>query len=99
MTTYAFAGVSTLNGRCKVRWANDILRIKVLAANGHKDIDIVPLRQPMTKSEAVDYLLSIDFDNGNRVVRAALEEEQIKRRPSGSHKTTSTVDAEQEMAI
>lgn len=81
MTTYTFAGVSTLDGRCKVRWANDVLRIKVLAANGHKDIDIVPLKHAMTKTEAVDYLLSINFANGNAVVQRALEDEQIKRQP------------------
>jgi hypothetical protein len=33
----------------------------------------------MTKEEAVAYLLSIDFDNGNTAVRAALEAEQGKR--------------------
>lgn len=79
MTKFEFAGVSTLNGKCKVRYANDNLRIKVLAAAGHKDIDIVQLKHAMTKKEAVDYLLSINFDNGNATVRQTLEKEQTKR--------------------
>lgn len=73
MSTFAYAGVSKLNGKFKARFANDQLRVKVLAKNGHKDIDIVQLKHPMTKLEAVEYLLSIKFDNGNTEVRAALE--------------------------
>jgi len=79
MSTFSHAGVSRLNGEFKVRFANDQMRVKVLAKNGHKDIDIVELKHPMTKEEAVAYLLSIDFDNGNSEVRAALEAEQGKR--------------------
>lgn len=76
---YSHAGVSRLNGKMKVRFCNDALRVKVLAKNGHKDIDIVEMRSPMTKEDAVAYLLSIDFDNGNKEVRAALEEAADKR--------------------
>ena len=76
---YSHAGVSRLNGKMKVRFCNDALRVKVLAKNGHKDIDIVEMRNPMSKEDAVAYLLSIDFDNGNAEVRAALEEAADKR--------------------
>lgn len=77
--SFSHAGVSKLNGEFKVRYANDSTRVKVLMKNGHTDIDIVELKHPMTKEEAVAYLLSIDFDNGNAAVRAALEAEQGKR--------------------
>jgi cell envelope opacity-associated protein A len=77
--TYSHAGVSKLNGEFKVRFANDGLRVKVLQKNGHKDIDIVELKHPMTKEDAVAYLLKIDFDNGNKAVRAALEAAADKR--------------------
>lgn len=70
---FTYAGVSKLNGKFKVRFANDATRVKVLEKNGHKDIDIVQLKQPMNKVNAIAYLLSIDFDNGNKEVRAALE--------------------------
>jgi hypothetical protein len=79
MSTYSHAGVSSLNGEFKVRFANDALRVKVLAKNGHKSIDIIELKNPMTKEDAVAYLLSINFDNGNKAVRAALEAAADKR--------------------
>lgn len=79
MSTFKFAGVSTLDGVCKARFANDQMRVKVLAKNGHKDIDIIELTHPMSKDEAVAFLLKIDFDNGNKTVRAALEAEVEKR--------------------
>jgi hypothetical protein len=79
MSSYSHAGVSKLNGEFKVRFANDALRVKVLAKNGHKDIDIVELKTPMTKEAAVAYLLQIDFANGNKEVQAALDEAAGKR--------------------
>jgi hypothetical protein len=79
MSVFSHAGVSKLNGEFKVRFANDALRVKVLAKNGHKDIDIVELKTPMTKEDAVAYLLSIDFANGNKAVQAALDEAAGKR--------------------
>jgi hypothetical protein len=79
MSSYSHAGVSKLDGEFKVRFANDALRTKVLVKNGHTDIDIVELKHPMTKADAVAYLLSINFDNGNKAVRAALEAAQEKR--------------------
>lgn len=91
MSTFAYAGVSRLNGSMKVRFANDNMRVKILAKNDHKDIDIVPLKHPMSKEEAVAYLLSIDFDNGNAEVRAALEDALGKRsakEPKASTKPT-----------
>jgi hypothetical protein len=79
MSQFSHAGVSRLNGEFKVRFANDSLRVKVLAKNGHKDIDIIELKSPMSKEDAVAFLLSINFDNGNKEVRAALEAEVDKR--------------------
>lgn len=82
MSTFKVAGVSRLNGEFKCRFANDMTRVKVLAKNGHKDIDLIELKEPMTKEAAVAFLLSINFDNGNAEVRAALEAEQTKRAPA-----------------
>jgi hypothetical protein len=79
MSVFTHAGVSKLNGEFKVRFANDMMRVKVLAKNGHKDIDIIELKNPMTKEDAVAFLLKIDFDNGNKAVRAALEAAADKR--------------------
>jgi 2-iminoacetate synthase ThiH len=76
---YSHAGVSSLNGEFKVRFCNDALRVKVLAKNGHKDIDIIELKNPMTKEDIVAFLISIDFANGNKAVQAALEQAADKR--------------------
>jgi hypothetical protein len=73
MKTFRYAGVSRRSGEMKARFANDALRVKILAKNGHNDIDIIELKDPMTKEAAAEFLLSIDFDNGNSEVRAALE--------------------------
>jgi dihydroorotate dehydrogenase len=81
MSKFTHAGVSKQNGEFKVRFCNDALRIKVLAKNGHKDIDIIELREPMEKADAVAYLIGINFDNGNTEVRAALEAGLDKRTP------------------
>lgn len=99
--TFSHAGVSTLNGVVKARFANDAARVKVLQKNGHKDIDLMELPYPMTKLDAVNYMLSIDFDNGNATVRQTLEAELDKRTDAPAQKkaepvaeTTETVTAE-----
>jgi hypothetical protein len=84
--SFTHAGVSKLDGEFKVRFANDSLRTKVLIKNGHTDIDIIELKHAMTKEDAVAFLISIDFDNGNKAVRAALEAEVGKRAPKAASK-------------
>ena len=101
--TFTHAGVSTLDGVTKARFCNDALRQKVLIKNGHTNIDIVELMSPMTKEEAVAALLKANFDQGNKVVRAALEAELDKRTPkaakpkavksSKTKKSTPSLDA------
>lgn len=55
---YTIAGMSTLNGVAKVRFANGKAegRAKVLARNGHTDINLLPLPRPMSKDEARDFV-------------------------------------------
>lgn len=81
--SFTHAGVSKLDGEFKVRFANDSTRVKVLIKNGHTEIDMLELKHPMTKEEAVAYLVSIDFATQNGVtnpeVKAALDEAQAKR--------------------
>ena len=80
------AGVSTRNGVTKARFASDMTRVKVLAKTGSKDIDMIELKEPMTKEDAVAFLLKINFDNGNKVVREALENDLAKRQPQAASK-------------
>jgi hypothetical protein len=81
--SFSHAGVSRLKGEFKVRYCNDALRVKVLAKNGHTDIDILQLREPMSKEDTIAYLMSIDFATRDGVtnteVQAALEAEVDKR--------------------
>jgi hypothetical protein len=88
--TFTHAGVSKLDGQFKVRFCNDAFRQKVLIKNGHTDIDIVELKNPMTKEDAIAYLLSIDFatTNGktNDAVQSALLEAVDKRAVKGASK-------------
>lgn len=86
MSQFSHAGVSKLDGEFKVRFANDATRVKVLIKNGHTDIDIIELKHPMTKEEAVAYLMEIDFATRDGVtnveVQAALAAELDKRSPT-----------------
>jgi hypothetical protein len=88
---FKVAGVSRRNGSFKARFANDMTRVKVLAKTGSSDIDLIELKEPMTKEEAVAFLISIDFDNGNAEIRAALEQELDKR--TATPKATKTAKA------
>jgi hypothetical protein len=76
---FTVAGVSKRNGEFKVRYANDIMRVKVLEKTGSRDIDLMSLPHAMDKDAIPAYLLSIDFDNGNREVRACLEQAAAER--------------------
>jgi len=53
-------GVSKLNGEYKVRFATDIMRIKVLAKHGHEDIRLAELDSAMTKYDGVTAIKSMD---------------------------------------
>ena len=80
---FAVTGVSTLNGKTKIRWANDVMRIKILAKNGHTDVDLVTLPHEMTKAEIVEYLSSINYGSGNPAVTSALKY-AAKKNPSAA---------------
>ena len=77
--TFTHAGVSRLNGVIKARFANDALRVKVLAKGGHTEIDLVEFLEPLGKIEAVMKLIEMDFAKGNTEIQAALEAELDKR--------------------
>jgi hypothetical protein len=74
MTTYTYSGTSTCKGTTKVRFANDAMRVKVLAKTGHSNIDLIELPDAMTKEEAVAYLIQIAFWDKNGVVNNEIRE-------------------------
>ena len=57
--TFSVAGTSSLNGVVKVRFANDFVgRFKILAKNGHEDINLIELGGEFTKAEVVQILMN-----------------------------------------
>lgn len=58
---FKVVGVSTLKGQVKVRFANDVTRVKVLAKGGHTDIELMELPQAMEKAQAVTFLKGTDL--------------------------------------
>jgi hypothetical protein len=57
---FTVAGISKLNGEYKVRFANDVMRIKVLTKSGHEDIRLADLEKSVSKLEAAQILLGLD---------------------------------------
>jgi hypothetical protein len=54
--TFKVIGVSTLNGKTKVRFANDLAsRIKNLVKNGHTGVELFELPEAMTKEAGIAY--------------------------------------------
>jgi hypothetical protein len=70
--TFKFVGSSVFNGKTKLRFANDIMRIKVLDKNGHQDVNFKELPEAMDKASAVAHLNQIGFAGENADIKAAL---------------------------
>lgn len=61
---FTVAGVSKLDGEYKVRFANDVMRVKVLDKHGHSDITLIELPEAMTKLAAVQFIKGVDEFQG-----------------------------------
>ena len=59
--SFKIAGVSKLKGSYKVRFANDMTRVKVLAKTGHTEIELIDLPRAMTKPELVTHLKTTEL--------------------------------------
>ena len=89
---FAVAGVSTHEGKTKVRFANDTMRVKILAKNGHSDVQLVDLPHEMTKAEIGAHMIATGFGKGNAAIEAAVAY-VVKKNPSATAAkvTTTTV--------
>lgn len=57
---FSVVGVSTYHGLTKARWANDLVaRIKIFNKEGHTNVDLIELPQPMTKLAAAQYYFDL----------------------------------------
>jgi hypothetical protein len=61
--SFKIAGVSKLKGSFKVRFANDMTRVKVLAKTGHTEIELIELPKAMSKPELVTHLKTTELYN------------------------------------
>ena len=91
--TFSVAGVSTLEGKTKIRFANDAMRIKILAKNGHQDVELIDLPRAMTKAEIAQYLKDTDFAAGRAEVEAAVEYLAKKNPAEGAEPKAKKVKA------
>jgi hypothetical protein len=71
--TFSVAGISKLNGSYKIRFANDIMRIKVLAKSGHEDIRLADLEGEFSKLQAAEMLLGLE-DFADATAQATITE-------------------------
>ena len=77
---FKVAGISKLNGEYKVRFANDIMRIKVLAKSGHEDIRLAELDKASTKLEAALAIQGMD-DFSDVIAQATIGEYLDEKSP------------------
>jgi hypothetical protein len=74
--TFKVAGVSVLNGKYKVRYANNKSRAKVLEKNGHTNVELVVLKEALPKEDIIDQLLNHTFKTAeaNEAIKAEAKE-------------------------
>jgi len=83
---FSVAGVSRQNGEVKARFANDVMRVKVLRKNGHTDIVLVELPSEMTKLAAAEFIQGLPEFAGAEA-QAAIDEAIGKRSTKTKTKT------------
>lgn len=93
---FKVCGTSTLDGEMKVRFANDVMRVKVLAKHGHEDITMIELDEPMLKMDAAKLIQDLpEFQGANEQAAIAdyiernteIERPATKEKPVKAKKT------------
>ena len=92
--TFNTAGTSTLNGKTKVRFANDYVgRFKILVKNGHEDINLIELGEEMTKADICKVLLAHPNFQGE-AAQAAIAEFVVRNVKETKTEAAEEVEAE-----
>ena len=89
---FTVAGISKLNGEYKVRFANDIMRIKVLAKHGHEDIRLADLEGEFSKLDAARAILALeDFEDATAqaTITEYIEDNTPKAKSTPAPKATA----------
>lgn len=86
---FKVAGVSAVKGAFKVRFANDMTRVKMLAKAGQTDIELRELPEAMDKPACVTYLKTTDLYQDPRFA-AAIDAADAKYNGEKTVKVTKT---------
>lgn len=71
---FPYAGTTVLDGVCKVRMASDIAgRKRLLEKQGHTEITLIQLPEPLAKADAVKHLLTC-LENFSPAAQAVIQE-------------------------
>lgn len=89
---FKVAGISKLNGEYKVRFANDLMRIKVLAKHDHEDIRLAELDKAVSKLEAAKIILGME-DFADATAQATITEYIAEKSPKTSTKAPAKAPA------
>ena len=82
---FGVAGVSTLEGVVKARFAKDMGRVKVLEKNGHTAVRLVELPTEMSKEDALVWLRAhADFQDAEAQAAFAPEVEKPAKEPKAA---------------
>jgi hypothetical protein len=89
---FTVAGISKLNGEYKVRFANDIMRIKVLAKHGHEDIRLAEVDTALTKYEGIKAIQAME-DFQDAAAQSAIAEYLDEKAPKAPKAKAAPVKA------
>jgi len=94
MDLFKVGGVSTHNGKTKVRFANDLVsRVKMLVKGNHQDINLMELPAAMTKGEVVKHLKTTDLMNTPKFADAITTADEKYNTVKFSKKPEISLDA------
>ena len=100
--TYSVVGITRQpDGKVKVRWTNNIMRIKILMREGHTDIELADLGKPMTKYEgvmAIKDLPEFQTAHAQMAIQEYLDEKQPKAARPAVNAVASDATTETEAA-
>lgn len=71
---FTVVGTTVFNQQLKIRFANDLARIKTLVKKGHSDIELQLLPEAMTKRQAVFWLREQGFGKDSLATQDALDQ-------------------------
>ena len=79
---FKVTGVSRFKGKVKVRFANDMTRVKLLVKAGNEDIDLIELADATDKAGCCKALLSSELYTKSAEYAEAIDEANEKYNPT-----------------